>query len=63
MELQSIDFADDDRIHVNTDGYSVVIIRTDEGLVVDIWDGNDPDADAPVASTYVFDNDMKGALQ
>ena len=39
------------------DKFDVRIVRTDEGLVVDIypWDGNEA-----VASTYAFDSDVEG---
>jgi len=36
---------------------SVHLIRTDEGIVVDVWPGDDS-GDEPIASTYAFDEDL-----
>jgi hypothetical protein len=46
-----------DRAMVGVDGtYHVVIIRTEEGLIVDVYPR---DGDCPVASTWVHDNDVR----
>jgi hypothetical protein len=45
-----------DRVHVLVDGtFDVAIVRTDEGVAVDIYPKDDVD---PVASTYAFDSEM-----
>jgi hypothetical protein len=45
-----------DRAFVEVDGtYNVAIIRTDEGLIVDVWP---KDWDSPIATLGVCDNDM-----
>ena len=48
----------DDRCFVDVDGkYNVVIIRIDEGLIVDVWP---KDWDSPIATLGVCDNDVAG---
>lgn len=38
-------------------GFSIRILSTDEGVVVDIWkDGGE--MDSPIASTYAFDQEI-----
>ena len=46
------DGSDDGHLYVDVDGFTVVIIRTDEGLVVDIYPLHV--VDEPLASTYAF---------
>lgn len=50
----------DDRVHVTVDGrYSLTIIRSDEGLIIDVWPiQNGEFWDHPYDSFQVFDNDV-----
>lgn len=50
----------DDRCFVTVDGrYCLTIIRTDEGLIVDVWPiQNGQHWDHPYDSFQVFDNDV-----
>lgn len=46
------------------DGYAVRIYKTDEGIVVDVFDNEEfkkGDIDAVVATTYAFDADLSTA--
>jgi hypothetical protein len=38
-------------------GFAVRIHQTDEGVVVDVWDGSGF-GDSPIASTYAFDSEL-----
>lgn len=40
------------------DLFAVNIIRTDEGLVVDIYPAQDTEANEPLGSTYVFEHEV-----
>ena len=44
--------------HVHLDVFSINIIRTDEGVAVDIWE-KDFEADGPIGSTYVFESELE----
>ena len=39
-------------------GWAVNLIRTDEGIVVDVW-VDKPGQDEPVATTYAFDSEKE----
>ena len=46
-------------LHVRLDNCTINIIRTDFGVVVDVWE-KDFEGAEPVASTYAFDEDLRG---
>jgi hypothetical protein len=57
FERPQCDFSD--RAFVKVDNkYSVVIIRTEEGLIVDVYG---KELQSPVATTWVHDNDVPEA--
>ena len=45
-------------LHVHLDNCSINIIRTDVGVVVDVWEKEFDGVD-PVATTYAFNSDLK----
>ena len=45
--------------HVHLDVFSINIIRTDEGVVVDVWE-KDFEGSEPIGSTYVFESELEG---
>lgn len=52
--------AESDRVYVRFGLYDVTIIKTDEGIVVDVWPSTPGIAaglDEPLATTYAFDSD------
>jgi hypothetical protein len=46
-----------DGIHVHLDNCAINIMRTDEGVVVDIWEPDFEGAEC-VATTYAFDTEL-----
>jgi hypothetical protein len=44
--------------HIHLDVFSINIIRTDEGVVVDVWEKNF-EGDGPIASTYAFESEVE----
>lgn len=51
-------YYDDDRVsHIDYDICSIAIHRTDEGIVVDIWEPNFEGGE-PVASTWAHENEL-----
>ena len=48
--------------HVHLDLFSINIIRTDEGVVVDIWE-KDFRGGEPLASTYSFESELNSELE
>jgi hypothetical protein len=50
------DGSDEKHLYVDVDGFTVIIIRTDEGVVVDIYPLHI--VDEPVASTYAFHSEV-----
>ena len=44
--------------HIHLDVFSINIIRTDEGVVVDIWE-KDFEGSEPLSSTYVFESELE----
>ena len=48
---------DEGDVWVRAFGFHVHVLRTDEGIVVDVWPNKDGMADAPLASTYAFDQE------
>ena len=56
LKLQSIDLQQPDRAHITVNNFDVYLVKTDEGLVVDIFDPqNDDDT---LATTYAFDYEL-----
>lgn len=51
------DFSDDDFLSLDVDGFTLLIKREGEGVVVDIYDGQRLD-DEPLASTYAFSSEL-----
>ena len=45
-------------LHVHLDNCSINIIRTDEGVVVDVWEKGFEGSE-PVATTYAFNYELK----
>jgi len=50
-----IDSSDEEYLSIDVDGFTVVIKREAEGIVVDVYPFHD--TDEPVASTYAFHSD------
>jgi len=50
---------DDGLTHVHLDVFSISLMRTDEGVVVDIWEKGFESSE-PVASTYAFTSEVTG---
>ena len=44
-------------VHVHMNGFSVNINKTDEGIVVDVWERGFESLE-PLGSTYVFDREL-----
>jgi hypothetical protein len=44
--------------HIHLDVFSINIIRTDEGVVVDIWEKGFEGSE-PLGSTYVFESELE----
>tara|TARA_R110000822_G_scaffold38129_2_gene106076 strand:- start:259 stop:450 length:192 start_codon:yes stop_codon:yes gene_type:complete len=45
-------------LHVHLDNCSINIIRTDEGVVVDVWEKKFEGAE-PIATTYAFNSELE----
>ena len=45
-------------LHVNLDNCSINIIRTDEGVAVDVWEKKFEGAE-PIATTYAFNSELE----
>lgn len=71
MKYEPTVTVDVDSIYVTFDGeatstwitvddlFSINIIRTDEGIVIDVWPATGMDIQDPVATAYAFDNEVK----
>lgn len=56
LKVKDIKF-DNDRCYVNVNGiFSVHIIKTDEGIVLDVYPATG-ELDEPIVTTYAFDNE------
>ena len=53
--LASVTMPDSDRVFLKVAGFEVVLVKTDEGLVVDIFA---PGGNESLASTYAFDQEL-----
>ena len=58
MSLEHKTEAFDTFLHVHLDNCSINIIRTDEGVVVDVWEKEFKGAE-PVATTYAFNSELE----
>lgn len=58
LEIEDIEYTDVDRAYIRVEGFDIRIIRTDEGIVVDIFDPND--SGDMLGSTYAYDNELVG---
>ena len=45
-------------LHVHLDNCSINIIRTDEGVVVDVWE-KDLEGAEPIATTHAYNSELK----
>ena len=45
-------------LHVHLDNCSINIIRTDEGVAVDVWE-KDLEGAEPIATTYAYNSELK----
>ena len=55
--ISNVEFTDNDRVHFDVnDMFDVCIIRTDEGIVIDVYPVDEL-AD-PIATTYAYDNEV-----
>ena len=45
-------------LHVHLDNCSINIIRTDEGVAVDVWE-KDLEGAGPIATTYAYNSELK----
>jgi len=56
LEISKIEHTDDDRVYICVNEiFDVKIVKTDEGIVVDIYPwGSTGD---PIATTYAYDNE------
>ena len=48
---------DGDYAWIRVKGLDVCIVKTDEGVTVDIWEGPDSDHPEVIASAYAFDGE------
>lgn len=48
---------DGDYAWIRVKGFDVCIVKTDEGVVVDIWEGPDVDQPEVITSAYAFDGE------
>lgn len=56
INIKDIEYTDTDRVYIEVnDIFDVRIVRTDEGIVIDVFSIN---SDTSVASTYVYDNEV-----
>lgn len=46
----------EDQCWVEVKGFAIKIMKTDEGVVVDVWPTG-KEIDSPIASTYAFDSE------
>jgi hypothetical protein len=60
LTLNNIEFMDDDRVYLSVNNlFEVRIVRTDEGIVIDVFPSDDSvQFDEPVATTYAYDNEV-----
>ncbi len=56
---ESMDTWADGVSHVHLDKFSINITRTDEGVVVDIWEKGFRGGES-LGSAYVFENELEG---
>jgi hypothetical protein len=61
IELSNVEYMDNDRIYITiNDLFDVRIVRTDEGIVLDVYPSDESVVvDEPVATTYAFDFEVK----
>lgn len=58
LTLTDLEFTDNDRIYMTVNGlFDVRIVRTDEGIVIDVF-SNLEEGD-PIATTYAYDIEAK----
>ena len=62
MSLNNIEFVDEDRVYIGVNNlFDIRIIKTDEGIVIDVYPYNEDGAsqfDEPVATTYAYENEV-----
>jgi hypothetical protein len=58
MSIKTEVFEDTNSAHVHIGGFSINIVKTDEGVVVDIWE-KDFEGSESIASTYAFDAELE----
>lgn len=59
--ISDVERASEDSIWLTVKGFSVRVLSTAEGVLVDIWPLGKEDAES-VASTYAFDTEIEGDL-
>lgn len=60
----TLEQTDEDRVYFRVDKFDIRVVRTDEGVVVDIypWDEVGTYAGGAIASTYCFDTEADEAM-
>lgn len=59
LYLNEVERVDDDSMHIGVnDLFDVRLVKTDEGLVVDVYPAHSTDAE-PCGSTYAFDDEVR----
>lgn len=60
IDVSDIEYMDADRVYITiNDMFDLRVVRTDEGIVVDIYPSDDAvQVDESLASTYVFDDEV-----
>lgn len=60
IELTKIEYMDTDCVYLSVNElFDVRIIRTDEGIVIDVYPFDElVEVDGPVATTYAFDSEV-----
>lgn len=49
-------------VYVQVENFDVLLKRTDEGLVVDVFDMDDDAREDTIATTYAFDSDTRSFM-
>ena len=64
IQIKDWEYTEDDRVYINVnDLFDVCLIKTDEGLVIDVFarsaDNLEPYGE-PIATTYCYDAEARG---
>ena len=59
--ISDVERASDNSIWLTVKGFSVRVLSTAEGVLVNIWPIGKEDGES-IASTYVFDNEIEGIV-